>query len=489
MTPQRRRARRASATSTPLRLAHRPSGENALVNDEHPESDSEDGRDSLLLRPTPKRPRRTAFRASLAPPKLRSFVSAPTIPATIPPTVCHDSNLPRPDIRQRSASDQTPLRRTAAEIDRSIAELIAKGQEAKSDKKGYVYVFEASRNDGSPVLYKVGKSVTPLQRIKDIRRKCKFAELTEEVYSVSRRPLKKFAVAEKLIQEELACFRYDMRCPCGQRHGEYFQVEDKRVVLEAFQRWHTFCRDNPWGADGRLSGRWKFRLDNRPSLRGDGDHHALTGVWQQFVTPTSVRGTIWAALYTVGQISPYWWQTVAFVQAMAMAPLSSMSTWAWLWALFIAFCFLLERLEIGYPWLEKCLLALLDMVDTGTGDRKVASYVGFRTRQNEVTMIGGELATETNDHPRPVKTRSNAWSPSAYDESAQIEPPGAWNTEEEVIDEQATGIDESAQLEGMDNYMEDGTPEDIGVDGGSPRSECSDVSLLGRSRESPIVIE
>lgn len=111
-----------------------------------------------------------------------------------------------------------------------------------TDGEGYIYVFE---NPKQPTLRKIGISSTPVQRARDISRKCETG--VEIVY---RSPVRYKLQAEALVHAELAPFRSSFHCKCSTNHREWFCI-GKETAIASVDRWVNFLDKQPYNVHSR----------------------------------------------------------------------------------------------------------------------------------------------------------------------------------------------------------------------------------------------
>ncbi|KAL2211241.1 hypothetical protein CC79DRAFT_1392607 [Sarocladium strictum] len=475
VTPEPRRSRRVSSATSSSRLSLDPVSEDELGMSTRSSTVGDNEPYQSLSTPS-RSPRLNS--STLAPPKLRSCHSAPS-PTTS--TVSNSDHSSRPRIRQRTVSAPTKPKATVRAIDRELEKLIMESKPKDVENEGYSYILTAKRMESSDsFLFKVGKAVDVKRRVQQIKTSCKFEELLENG-NVPHGRLKLYSVAEALMKKELQSFRASFPCPCNAKHTEYFDVEDTEIVTRAFNRWHDFCNQKPWDAQGNLGQWWKYRLQHKPKLEDCHDHHDLLRVWDQFVNPTLPQEYIWDARYMWSRVSPNLWQTVVFVEAMAIALLSSFAFRAWIWLLFICLCMYLDNMQLGPLRTLKRLSDYLDKVGIEDVPRKKRPLVAFGPAVQPRDEDGMELDMEPGDKGQET---DSLLSTEPGNRGSCTDLPGGWGDEDD-----AAGSDLTVHSSSVNDTFDEEHEEDDAEDADdSILTEDSEISFVGSSKECPILI-
>ncbi|KAF2972290.1 hypothetical protein GQX73_g1253 [Xylaria multiplex] len=190
-------------------------------------------------------------------------------------------------------------------IIKQLKEGLPKGQLDK-EKLGTVYLFKVvfARDPGRTIL-KIGHTAgTERDRMRGIGAKCRHLSMEGEAVPEARSILL-FQRAERLAQVHLDDHLYNPMCMCRTAHREYFDVDtaSSRAVIGL---WSTFCKSNPYDAEGNLRPFWKHRLRQVKKLPYWGDQ-APEGL-----SKLESRQKRWEAFANPKRIEEYWfWATVA----------------------------------------------------------------------------------------------------------------------------------------------------------------------------------
>ncbi|KAI9164023.1 hypothetical protein HJFPF1_05658 [Paramyrothecium foliicola] len=252
---------------------------------------------------------------------------------------------------RRSANSQLPSRAQTEPVslgsrfstaDRTIQQRIESGPNANRPKTkkdvplGYTYILNVQLHANGPSLLKIGSTqFDPKQRAGRIKSCCLPARIEENPRAIAQSaPF--YWVAERLVQHELAAYRYTLECVCSTAHREYFQVPED-VALDSLNRWRSFCQQEPWDEYGKLKDIWVQRLRNRckydDKVPGDSSAHSrrLASHWRAFTDPWWAESMFNDFADTARRIFRWRLHVLALGEAFALALRIPLNSWAPHW--------------------------------------------------------------------------------------------------------------------------------------------------------------
>ncbi|RYP17624.1 hypothetical protein DL765_004406 [Monosporascus sp. GIB2] len=290
-----------------------------------------------------------------------------TTPAAETPTP-QIEQTPQPR-HEASESPGTPSRRrgtprkllTPSQLDTRIADTLSKQltkpQLNVAGELGNNYIFEViPKSDPSKRVVKIGVTRgSEQERLKRIKSACKHVLIEDQQDDPEHVPLLFYLKAEKLIQAELYNFLYDFDCHCGDgstSHGEYFDI-DRATAQEIVQRWRRFCRLRPYGADGRLTPFWDYRLRNRKRISSESeesiyDHDKRRQRWERFANPWRIEMVVYDVVSLLVKIWRWKWQVATILQSFYIAFLAYPS-YASMVQIVIVLCAVLAEMKLETP--------------------------------------------------------------------------------------------------------------------------------------------
>ncbi|KAG4410967.1 hypothetical protein IFR04_015902 [Cadophora malorum] len=145
-------------------------------------------------------------------------------------------------------------------------------------KEGFVYVLRAPQYSAKHFpdelpLVKIGKSMNPKTRLRQIHDDCDISDL-ERVLDTEDSRSRYFHQIEALVHAELSPYQRIIECKCEHRanHREWFAVPES-VALQSVQRWRRFIRQDPYDGRGLLRDVWSEMTDWESSQQESGDEH------------------------------------------------------------------------------------------------------------------------------------------------------------------------------------------------------------------------
>ncbi|RYP24910.1 hypothetical protein DL766_007177 [Monosporascus sp. MC13-8B] len=285
------------------------------------------------------RPRATASEYTPEQRERSQSSSVLTTPAAKTPTP-QTEQTPQPR-HEASESPGTPSRcrgtprklLTPSQVDAKIADILNKPlTKAKlnvAEELGNNYIFEVvPKSDPSKRIVKIGVTKGSEQdRLKRIKSVCQHVLVEDQQDDPEHVPVPFYFKVEKLIHAELYNFLYVFDCHCGdgsRSHGEYFDV-DRATAQEIAQRWRRFCRLRPYGADGRLTPFWDYRLRNRnrrvpfESEESIYDHDKRRQRWERFANPWRIEMVVYDVVTLLVKIWRWKWQVATIMQSFYIA--------------------------------------------------------------------------------------------------------------------------------------------------------------------------
>lgn len=177
--------------------------------------------------------------------------------------LCRAEGSPKPEPTSgRKTRNGTPAHKSVNANERIRAMI----KEAAT-KEGYIYILKAPQyfakeRPGQMPLVKIGMSVDPNQRMKEIKNSCGIEDL-ERVLDTEDSSCRYYYKIEKLVHDELANYARGLVCTGGCRskkgieteHTEWFAVSET-VALQTVQRWRRFMDQNPYDGRGILKDVW-----------------------------------------------------------------------------------------------------------------------------------------------------------------------------------------------------------------------------------------
>lgn len=178
-------------------------------------------------------------------------------------------------------------------------------QDLGDDQRGHIYIM---RNPEKSGLYKIGKSVHPLERSGQIKVAC-----GHKVVLVDYFPAVLHTRTESLVKLYLSDLCRPYRCAkCNKTHEEWFEVSEK-LAIATVKRWVSFIdNEMPYDVKSKKLARfWSDRLDRHNFGSADIDFDILRLKWDACILPSQLEHLQFWYRFVREVVSEFFWPVFA----------------------------------------------------------------------------------------------------------------------------------------------------------------------------------